>query len=243
MAGIDRARVMIVVPAFNEREAVGAVVAEINEVMPEATVVVVDDASHDDTAAVASAAGATVLRLPVNLGVGGAMRAGFRLARERGFDVVVQVDGDGQHPARAIPELIGGLDEADVVIGARFAGGAEYEARGPRRWAMWLLAHAVSAVARTRLTDATSGFKAAGPRAVRLFAHTYPAEYLGDTVEALVIAARSGLVIRQLPVSMRPRQGGVPSQGVLSATRHLVRASLAFCLALFRPAVPLEEVS
>lgn len=230
-----RANTLIVVPAYNESAAVGDVVRSIRAALPDAECLVVDDASRDATAKVAEAAGARVMRLPVNLGVGGAMRAGFRWAVARGFDVVVQVDGDGQHPAEDIAELIAGLDEADIVIGARFAGAEGAGARGPRRIAMWILAHTISRVARTKLTDTTSGFKAAGPRAVHLFARTYPAEYLGDTVEALVIAARAGLVIRQRPVAMRDRQGGTPSQNTLKATLHLLRACLALGIALTKP--------
>lgn len=222
-------------PALNEEASVGAVVADIRRAVPDAACVVVDDGSTDATAAVAATAGANVLRLPYNLGVGGAMRAGFRYARANGHDVVVQVDADGQHDPRFIPALIAGLDDADIVIGARFAGAGDYVARGPRRWAMRLLARVVSAAAGQPLSDVTSGFKAMGPRAVRLFAHTYPAEWLGDTVEALVIAARSGLAIRQHPVEMRPRQGGEPSQGTGRATVYLLRAGVAVFIALLRP--------
>ncbi|MGV9769729.1 glycosyltransferase family 2 protein [Microbacterium sp. NPDC003461] len=233
----SRSKTLIVVPAYNESDAVGDVVRAVRAVAPEADCLVVDDASKDDTAAVAAAAGARVMRLPVNLGVGGAMRAGFRWACARGYDVVVQVDGDGQHPAEEVPHLIAGLDEADIVIGARFAGAAGAGARGPRRAAMWVLARTLSRITRTRLTDTTSGFKAAGPRAVRLFAQTYPAEYLGDTIEALVMASRAGLTIRQRPVAMRERQGGSPSQNPVRASVHLMRSCLALCIALTKPRV------
>ena len=230
-------RLLIVVPALNEQDSVGAVVRSIRESVPDAVCLVVDDGSTDATAEVAAEAGATVLSLPFNLGVGGAMRAGFRYARDHGHRVVVQVDADGQHDPRYIGALVAGLDSADIVIGARFAGVGDYGVRGPRRWAMRVLAGAVSRVARRRLDDVTSGFKASGPAAVRLFAETYPAEYLGDTVEALVIGARAGLEITQLPVEMRPRQGGVPSHQPLRATVYLMRAGIAFLLALLRPRV------
>lgn len=233
---------LVVVPALNEEQSVGDVVRGIRGAVPHAACLVVDDGSSDATADVARAAGADVLRLPFNLGVGGAMRAGFRFARDAGHDVVVQVDADGQHDPRYIPLLVERLSDADIVIGARFAGVGEYGARGPRRWAMRMLAWSVSRVAGQRLTDATSGFKAAGPNAVRLFAHTYPAEYLGDTVEALVIAARAGLTIEQIPVEMRTRQAGEPSHHPVRAAAYLFRACVAFLLALIRPrvAVPAE---
>lgn len=230
---------LIVVPALNEEESVGDVVRSIREAVPDAECLVVDDGSTDATARAAAEAGAVVLRLPFNLGVGGAMRAGFRYARDHGHTFVVQVDADGQHDPRYIPELIAGLDAADVVIGARFAGVGDYGARGPRRWAMRVLAWAVSRVAGRRLDDVTSGFKASGPAAVRLFADTYPAEYLGDTVEALVIGARAGLRLTQHPVAMRPRQAGAPSHQPLRATVYLVRAGMALLLALLRPRVPI----
>ena len=196
-------RLLVVVPAWNEAESVGDVVRSIRTSVPDAACVVIDDGSRDGTADVARKAGARVIRLPFNLGVGGAMRTGFRYARAHGYPVVVQVDADGQHDPRDIPALVAGLGESDIVIGSRFAGGDGYTVRGPRRWAMKLLAWAVSSVARRRLSDVTSGFKASGPRAVALFADTYPAEYLGDTVEALVIAARAGLRVDQLAVEMR----------------------------------------
>ncbi|WP_169581690.1 MULTISPECIES: glycosyltransferase family 2 protein [Microbacterium] len=234
-------RLLVVVPALNEQQSVGIVVRDIRAAVPEAECLVVDDGSSDATASIAREAGATVLELPFNLGVGGAMRAGFRYARDRGHTVVVQVDADGQHDVRYLPALIAGLAEHDIVIGARFAGVGDYSARGPRRWAMRLLAWAVSRVARHRLSDVTSGFKATGPAAVRLFAHTYPAEYLGDTVEALVIAARAGLRITQVPVAMRARQAGEPSHNAARATVYLLRAGLAFLLALIRPRVAVPD--
>ncbi|WP_308493253.1 glycosyltransferase family 2 protein [Microbacterium terrisoli] len=228
-------RLLIVVPALNEQESVGDVVRAVAETVPDASCLVIDDGSTDATAAVAQQAGATVLSLPFNLGVGGAMRAGYRYARDHGFDGVVQVDADGQHDPGDIPALVAALGDADVVIGARFAGTGAYMARGPRLWAMRVLAAAVGRVAHRKLTDVTSGFKASGPRAIALFSRTYPAEYLGDTVEALVIAARVGLVIDQVPVEMHARQAGTPSQRPLRASVYLVRAGVAFVLAMLRP--------
>ncbi|WP_438855331.1 glycosyltransferase family 2 protein [Agromyces sp. M3QZ16-3] len=232
---------LIVLPAFNEEASVGAVLAEIRRVLPGTPCLVVDDGSTDATAERAAAGGATVLRLPFNLGVGGAMRAGFRYALAEGFHTVVQLDADGQHDPAEVPELLAALDDGtDIAIGARFAGKGAYEARGPRRWAMLVLSGVISRISRTKLTDTTSGFKANGPRAIALFAEHFPAEYLGDTVEALVIAARAGLRIRQVPVAMRPRQGGAPSHRPLKAAVYLIRAFVALGFALVRPRVVLE---
>ena len=228
-------RTLIVMPAFNEEASVADVVREVRAALPGVGCLVVDDGSTDATAHVAMAAGAQVARLPFNLGVGGAMRLGFRYALEHGFDNVVQIDSDGQHDPRTVPALLAELESADLAIGARFAGEGDYVAKGPRRWAMKFLAMILSRTANTKLTDTTSGLKASGPRAVRLFAVHYPAEYLGDTIESLVIAARSGCIIRQVPVAMRPRSGGTPSHGPIKAALYLGRAMLALGFALARP--------
>lgn len=222
-------------PAFNEEASVGDVVREVFAKLPGVAVLVVDDGSADDTSRVAEAAGALVATLPFNLGVGGAMRLGFRYALENGYDNVVQIDSDGQHDPASFPSIVKELDTADLVIGARFAGEGDYAVRGPRHWAMVVLAGTISQIAGTKLSDTTSGYRAWGPKAVRLFAEHYPAEYLGDTIEALVIAARSGMVVRQVPVVMRPRAGGVPSHNFFKSTAYLGRAALALVFALIRP--------
>jgi glycosyltransferase involved in cell wall biosynthesis len=227
-------RVLIVMPAFNEASNVGPVITDVRAVLPDARVLVVDDGSIDDTAQRAREAGAEVARLAVNLGVGGAMRTGFRYARRNGFDVVVQVDADGQHDPAELPALLAGLDDADLVIGSRFAGRGNYKAGGPRRWAMVVLSMVFSRLAKRRLSDVTSGFKAAGPRAVDLFSRYYPAEYLGDTVESLVMVLRSGLVVKEIPVVMRERMSGRPSASPFRAAVYLGRAGLALVLALVR---------
>lgn len=226
-------RVLVVVPAYNEAGSVGDVVQRVREAAA-VDVLVVDDGSSDRTSAVARAAGARVARLPFNLGVGGAMRTGFRFAQRNGYDAVVQVDADGQHDPAFLPELLAALERADVVIGARFAGVGAYAVRGPRAWAMRVLSVVISRIVGTRVTDATSGFRAANRRAIGVFATHYPAEYLGDTVESLVIARRLGLVVAQVPVAMQPRAAGTASQGVIGATIYLGRAMAALVLALVR---------
>jgi glycosyltransferase involved in cell wall biosynthesis len=232
---------LIVMPAFNEQETVADVVAEVFLKLPGISVLVVDDGSTDQTVVQARSSGATVISLPFNLGVGGAMRAGFKYALAHGFINVVQVDSDGQHDPAGVTKLLEGLSTVDLVLGARFAGEGDYAVRGPRQWAMFALARIISFLAGTRLSDTTSGFRATGPRAVRLFAEHYPAEYLGDTIESLVIAARAGCTIRQVPVAMRPRAGGIPSHNPLKSTAYLGRAGMALLIALMRPRVPLTS--
>ncbi|MFM9920752.1 glycosyltransferase family 2 protein [Lacisediminihabitans sp. H27-G8] len=234
-------KTLVVMPAFNEEESVRAVVLEVFEKLPGITCLVVNDGSWDSTSAEARAAGALVAELPFNLGVGGAMRVGFRYALEHGFENVVQVDADGQHDPAGVLALLSRLETADLVLGARFAGEGDYAVKGPRRWAMLMLSRFLSRTAHTKLTDTTSGFRLSGPRAVRLFAEHYPAEYLGDTIESLVIAARAKCVIAQVPVAMRVRSGGRPSHHPVKAAVYLARAVLALFFALLRPPVLLKD--
>lgn len=238
-------RLLVILPTYNEERSVARVVDEVRGSLPFADVLVVDDGSTDRSADIAAAAGASVLRLPYNLGVGGAMRAGYKYAARTGYDVAVQVDADGQHDPSEVPALLSALTHADVVVGARFAGRGDYRVRGPRRWAMSALAWSVSRQAGTTLTDVTSGFRACNARAMRLFGEHYPVEYLGDTVEALLIARLAGLRIRQVPVRMRVREEGVASQTALRASLYLGRALVAMAVTgirsdrhlLARPAV------
>lgn len=238
-------KVLIIIPAWNEQEALPATLHEVHAALPNATALVVSDGSTDQTVAVARSFGATVLDLPINLGVGGAMRTGYKYALRNNYDFAVQLDADGQHNAYDVPRLIDQLaaDKADVMIGARFAGRGEYEARGPRRWAMKLLSKVLSSIAGTRLTDTTSGFKASNRRGIQLFASNYPAEYLGDTIESLVIASRAGLTVRQLAVEMRQRSAGTPSHSPTKAAIFLLRAAVALLVAVTRPKVDLKEVA
>lgn len=207
---------------------------EILAAAPNYDVVVVDDGSTDDTADQARSAGARVLQLPFNMGVGGAMRTGFIYAQRNGYRSAIQVDADGQHDPADIAAVLAGLSEADISIGARFAEVGDYKARGPRRWAMKLLAGVISKVSGVRLTDVTSGFRAANGRAIDQYVRYYPAEYLGDTIDSLVGAIHAGMSVTQVPVAMRPRMHGKPSHNPFSAARYLLRATFALSLALMR---------
>ena len=227
-------RVLIVIPGWNEEESIGAVIHEVRDTLPFVDVLVVNDGSTDRTAEVAAEAGATVLTLPYNLGVGGALRLGYRYAYEQDYDVAIQVDADGQHDPVCVPKLLDALSDNALVIGARFAGEGAYKAHGPRQWAMSMLSFVISRIAHTKLTDTTSGFKACNRELIELFAEWFPAEYLGDTIEVLVRVIRLGYPVAQVPVSMRARQGGTPSHSPLKAAVYLVRAFFILFLALIR---------
>ena len=231
-------KTLVAVPALNEAEVLGQVLESLSSVHPLKHVVVVDDGSRDDTARIARAAGARVISHAINLGVGAAMGTAFMYAARTGYDAVVQFDGDGQHRPEHIAELIAGLSDADVVIGSRYSAGGSYKSSAPRRAVQRLIAAVASAYARTRLTDATSGFRAAGPRAVAVFAAHYPAEWLGDTVESIVLATRQGLRVREVPVGMDQRAGGAPSQSILRASLYTARIMFILGLATIRSVPP-----
>ena len=230
---------LVVIPALNEEATVAAVVRAARGSLG-ADVLVVDDGSSDRTAEIAQAAGAWVLSHPFNLGVGAALRSGFRYAAERGYPTVLQLDADGQHdPAFAAALLAPLEDGADLVVGSRFAAG--FEVGRARRTCMRWLARIVSRRAHVAITDTTSGFRAFGKRAVERFAESYPTEYLSDTVEALLLAAAWQLDIREVPVEMRPRQGGHPSTGSVKSLYHLIR--LVLVIALDRVRLPIDHRS
>ncbi|MGE3193635.1 MAG: glycosyltransferase family 2 protein [Microbacteriaceae bacterium] len=231
-------KVLVAIPALNEAAALGQVLTALAVVHPLRDVVVVDDGSSDDTARIARAAGVTVISHAINLGVGAAMGTAFKYASRSGYDALVQFDGDGQHRPEHIPELVAALVDADVVIGSRFSGVGTYKSSAARRGVQRLIARVASVYARTRLTDATSGFRASGPRAVAVFAEHYPVEWLGDTVESIVLASRTGLRVREIPVGMDERAGGAPSQSILRATLYTGRILLILGLATIRSVPP-----
>lgn len=227
-------RVLVVMPAYNESAAIAMVLSEVLESLPECDVLVVDDGSADDTAAIANLFPVKVARHPFNMGVGGAMRTGFRYAATHGYDVVVQVDSDGQHIAAQARALIEATTRSDIVIGSRFGAGADYELHPLRGVAMRVVAGLMSRVVGNVLTDSTSGFRAFSRPAIELFADHYPCEYLGDTVESLVLARRSGLQVSETGVVMRQRVGGRPSQGTVSSIGYAGRAVATVFLGMVR---------
>ena len=218
----DRVRTAAIIPAFNEAESLPAVLAELALTVPDNYVIVVDDGSTDATAEVARAAGATCLSLPFNLGIGGAMRLGFRHAFESGVDRAYQFDADGQHDPSQIAHLLAALDHADMVVGSRFTDSGDYRVGRSRALAMGLLSWMVRLMSGQRFTDTSSGFRAFRRPVLEAFATDYPVEYM-DSVEALIVALRRGFTVVEVPVTMRERTGGVPSNRNLRLAYHFVR--------------------
>jgi glycosyltransferase involved in cell wall biosynthesis len=239
---VPERRRLAIVPARNEEAAVGGVVEELRRFDPLLDVVVIDDGSADATAEVAAAAGAAVVRLPFNLGIGGAVQTGFKYALEHGHEVVLRLDGDGQHDPRELPNLLAPLErgEADVVVGSRFAdGNGDYKPPLARRAGIRWFARLVSLLTRQKLTDTTSGFQAVNERAIRLFAADYPHDY--PEVEAAVMVVRHRLRILEVPVRMRGRETGESSITTLRSFYYAIKVTLALFVGIFRRrVVPLE---
>jgi len=221
-------RPLVIIPAYNEESALPAVLVEVRNELPDVDVLVVDDGSTDGTYRVARASGALAISLPFNLGVGGALRVGFRYAHDNGYERAVQLDADGQHEPAAVRELLAGLDDdIDLVIGNRFAPGVTpYSVGAARGGAMLFLRVLVRLVSGRWFQDTTSGFRAFGPRALELFSRELSVEYMGDTVEALLIALGEGLRVKEVPTGMRPRAGGQPSNRSLRLIYRYLQALL-----------------
>ena len=225
---LTRQNVLVVVPALNEELSLGFVLDNLRSQAFE--VLVVNDGSTDGTVSVARRHGVMVLDLPYNMGVGGALRAGFQVAVDRGFQAVVQVDADGQHPADSIDRLI---DEANssgahLVLGSRFrSDSTTMGVATTRRLVMRVLAWSASRATRTEITDSSSGFRLIQEPLLRQFSQSFSANYLGDTYEALISAGRAGYVVREVPAAMKERVVGVSSASVTQSIQFTLK-----CLAV-----------
>jgi len=234
-------RAVAIIPAYNEADCIQRAVRDLRERAPWTDVLVVNDGSRDATGRLAREAGAHVIDLPVNLGIGGAVQTGYRYACREGYDIAFQFDGDGQHRASRLADLVRPIlsGEADLVIGSRFRAERGLRAAGMRWVGIKMLAAVISLSLRQRVTDPTSGFRAAGRQAIRLFAAEYPQDY--PEPESLVLLHKQGLRVCEVPATMRRRRDGTSSIRPLHGAHYMSKVLLAVVMDLVKAPVRLEE--
>jgi len=238
-AEMGRSSLLVIVPAYNEGPCIGRVVSELRAWVPEAHVVVINDGSLDDTSAQARRAGATVIDLPYNLGIGGAVQTGYKYAAATGCDVVVRLDGDGQHDPGYLRQLVAPVlaGDADLVVGSRYVqgrapGAGDYVPSAARRWGIRFFGLLVSAIAGQRVTDTTSGLHACSPKVAALLARDYPSDY--PEVEVLAVLGRAGYRIVEVPVRMRRRLAGRSSITPARSLYYAIKVTLTLLWTLLR---------
>jgi glycosyltransferase involved in cell wall biosynthesis len=233
MTSITRENTLIIVPAYNEAGSIAEVINELKTF--DYNVLVVSDGSRDDTCKIAREMGARVLELPVNLGVGGALRAGFRFAVKEKYRAIVQVDADGQHPAHQIADLLEAANQnfAHLVIGSRFlSSGTSMEVGITRRLVMRVLARSSSRATGINITDTTSGFRIICEPLLTKFSISFPTNYLGDTYEAVLAAGRSGYKVIEIPAALRERTAGRSTATIAQSVRFTVKGLVVATLRL-----------
>jgi glycosyltransferase involved in cell wall biosynthesis len=229
-------KTLVIIPALNEEDSIARVVRDIRQQLPHADVMVVNDGSTDDTGRIAAQAGALVLHLPYNVGIGAAVQTGFMFAEQQGYEVVIRSDGDGQHDPSELRRLLDALQvgDADMIIGSRYIEDRGYTTSTPRRMGTEVLARLISAIIGQPITDPTSGFNAFNQRTIQLCAKLYPHDY--PEPEALVILHRAGLRLREIPVTMKPRAGGRSSITPFRSIYYMFKVTLAILIGLLRRA-------
>lgn len=227
-------RILVIIPAYNEEDSIEKVIEDVRTNCPQMDILVVNDGSTDHTSDKAKVSGVVVLDLPFNLGIGGGMQTGYKYADEKGYDIAIQVDGDGQHDPREIPKLLHTLEEkkVDVAIGSRFITVLEYKATTMRRVGITVLSKVISIMVRQKITDPTSGFRASRRKAIQLFAVNYPQDY--PEPEVVVLLSKSGLKMAEVPVKMSQRYSGESSITKIRSIYYMVKVLLAIFVDWFK---------
>ncbi|OPY83909.1 MAG: Undecaprenyl-phosphate mannosyltransferase [Syntrophorhabdus sp. PtaU1.Bin153] len=238
---VNGRKCLVIIPAFNEEGSIEQVVENVRNHLPQSDIVVINDGSKDRTSEKARACGARVLDLPFNLGIGGAMQTGYKYAHMKGYDVAIQVDGDGQHDPKEIKKLLKALEEQslDMVIGSRFIERSEYRVSKARRIGIVILSRVISVIVRYEVTDPTSGFRAVNRRVIKLFSSDYPQDY--PEPEAIVFLHRHGLNIGEVPVDMSARSTGESSITWSRSMYYMVKVLLAIFVDCFKKGHVLQE--
>jgi glycosyltransferase involved in cell wall biosynthesis len=227
-------KILVIIPVYNEEGSIEKVIEEVKNYLPQVDILVVNDGSTDLTSQKAKARGVIVLDLPFNLGIGGAMQAGYKYAYEKSYGIAIRLDGDGQHDPGEIPKLLQALEErkVDIIIGSRFIGDSEYKGSMMRRVGISILSRVISIIVGQEVTDPTSGFSSANRKVIQLFAFGYPQDY--PEPEALVLLRRCGLRFGEVPVSMNQRYSGESSITKMRSIYYMVKILLAIFVDCFK---------
>jgi glycosyltransferase involved in cell wall biosynthesis len=227
-------KTLVIIPAFNEEETLRGVILGIRSFLSQADILVVNDGSTDSTGDIAREEGVLVLEHPYNMGIGATMQTGFLYALNNGYNIAVQIDGDGQHEARFITSLIKPIldGQANLVIGTRYLSDGGFKSTFLRKLGIRFFTTIIWIFTGKKITDPTSGFRAMDRKGIELFSKEYPSDY--PEVEALISAYKKGLHFQEIPVTMRNRQGGASSIGILSALYYMVKVTLSISIGSFR---------
>lgn len=227
-------RILIIVPALNEEATIQDVILGIRRSLPQADILVVNDGSTDATGPVSKGSGVILLTHPYNMGIGATMQTGFLYALDTGYEMVVQIDGDGQHKPEFLPSMLQPLleEKCNLVIGSRYLSTGGFQSTLPRKVGITFFSVLIWLFTGKRVTDPTSGFRAMDRKAFELFSKEYPSDY--PEVEALVSAHKKGLMFQEVNIDMRHRQGGVSSIGLLSALYYMIKVTLSIAVGFFR---------
>ena len=226
-------KTLVIIPAYNEQENIVNTVHDVHKHCPDLDYIVINDCSSDQTEKILKQNSMNYISLPCNLGIGGGVQTGYRYAVENGYDIAIQFDGDGQHDARYLYDLIAPIAEkkADIVIGSRFIRKQGFQSSGIRRFGINFLSGLIHLLCGVRVLDVTSGMRAVNRRYIEQYACEYAQDY--PEPEAIVTAALKGATIMEIPVEMRERQGGVSSINPLRSVYYMIKVSLALILARF----------
>ena len=223
-------KVLLIIPAYNEEESLRSLIEEIKAVCPEVDYLVVNDCSSDDTERLLEELGANYITLPCNMGIGGAVQSGYRYAAQNGYDIAIQIDGDGQHDVRFVKDMVKLIEDkqADVVIGSRFIDKEGFQSSQARRIGIRILSMLIRLICGAKVKDVTSGFRAVNRRFIELFAENYPDDY--PEPEVIVTAKLYGAVIKELPVVMRERTTGKSSINLKRSIYYMIKVGLAIII-------------
>ena len=223
-------KVLLIIPAYNEEESLRSLIEEIKAVCPEVDFLVVNDCSSDDTERLLEELGANYISLPCNMGIGGAVQSGYRYAAQNGYDIAIQIDGDGQHDVRFVKDMVKLIEDrqADVVIGSRFIDKEGFQSSQARRIGIRILSILIRLMCGAKVKDVTSGFRAVNRRFIELFAENYPDDY--PEPEVIVTTKLYGAVIKELPVVMRERTTGKSSINLKRSIYYMIKVGLAIII-------------